>query len=280
MPLLNEQKKMKKLISITSLVCLLFACDGNRNKVKNIAPEKPVISPIDYSLVNSFPHDTTAFTEGFLIYNGKLYESTGASRELPQTRSLFGVVDLKTGKIEKKVELDKTMYFGEGIAFLNGKVYQLTYKTKVGFIYDSNSFKKLSEFTFPSDEGWGMTTDDKNLIMSDGTHKLTYLDPNTLQVTKTLSVSENGCVKENLNELEFINGYIYANIWMTNTIVKINPENGNVVGLLDLTSLADEAKNLYPWSQEMNGIAYDSSTDKIYVTGKLWPKIYEIKFNH
>ena len=153
MPLLNEQKKMKKLISITSLVCLLFACDGNRNKVKNIAPEKPVISPIDYSLVNSFPHDTTAFTEGFLIYNGKLYESTGASRELPQTRSLFGVVDLKTGKIEKKVELDKTMYFGEGITFLNGKVYQLTYKTRVGFIYDASSFKKLGQFTFPSDEG-------------------------------------------------------------------------------------------------------------------------------
>jgi len=116
--------------------------------------------------------------------------------------------------------------------------------------------------------------------MSDGTHKLTYLDPNTLQATKTLSISENGYVKEKLNELEFINGYIYANIWMTNTIVKINPENGNVVGLLDLTSIADEAKNLYPWSQEMNGIAYDSVTDKIFVTGKMWPKIYEIKFNH
>jgi len=125
-----------------------------------------------------------------------------------------------------------------------------------------------------------MTTDNKNLIMSDGTHKLTYLDPNTLQATKTLSISENGYVKEKLNELEFINGYIYANIWMTNTIVKINPENGNVVGLLDLTSIADEAKNLYPWSQEMNGIAYDSVTDKIFVTGKMWPKIYEIKFNH
>ena len=112
-----------------------------------------MISPIDYSLVNSFPHDTTAFTEGFLIYNRKLYESTGASRELPQTRSLFGVVDLKTGKIEKKVELDKTIYFGEGITFLNGKVYQLTYKTRVGFIYDASSFKKLGQFTFPSDEG-------------------------------------------------------------------------------------------------------------------------------
>ena len=271
---------MGKLIPFFTLVFLLFACTGKQEKSKNPTQIQAATPTIDYFLANSFPHDTTAFTEGFLIYNGKLYESTGASRELPQTRSLFGVVDLKTGKIEKKVELDKTMYFGEGIAFLNGKVYQLTYKTKVGFIYDSNSFKKLGEFTFPSDEGWGMTTDGKNLIMSDGTHKLTYLDPNTLQATKTLSVSENGYVKEKLNELEFINGYIYANIWMTNTIVKINPENGNVVGLLDLTSLADEAKNLYPWSQEMNGIAYDSVTDKIFVTGKMWPKIYEIKFNH
>jgi glutamine cyclotransferase len=283
--IIDDEKNGRKnlfwlIIPFFSLILILFACTGKQEKSKNSTQIQAATPTIDYFLVNSFPHDTTAFTEGFLIYNGKLYESTGASRELPQTRSLFGVVDLKTGKIEKKIELDKTMYFGEGIAFLNGKVYQLTYKTKVGFIYDSNSFKKLGEFTFPSDEGWGMTTDDKNLIMSDGTHKLTYLDPNTLQVTKTLSVSENGYVKEKLNELEFINGYIYANIWMTNTIVKINPENGNVVGLLDLTSLADEAKNVYPWSQEMNGIAYDSSTDKIYVTGKLWPKIYEIKFNH
>lgn len=271
---------MKKLISFTSLVCLLFACDGNRNKVKNIAPEKPVISPIDYSLVNSFPHDTTSFTEGFLVHNDKLYESTGATKELPQTRSIFGPVNLKTGKIEKKVELDKTRFFGEGIAFMDDKVFQLTYKNKVGFIYDAKSFQKLGEFSFPGDEGWGMTTDGENLIMSDGTHKLSYINPKTLQVIKTLSVSENGYVKEKLNELEYINGYIYANIWLTNTIVKINPEDGKVLGLLDLTSLVEEAKNLYPWSQEMNGIAYDSTNDKIYVTGKLWPKIYEIKFNH
>ena len=116
--------------------------------------------------------------------------------------------------------------------------------------------------------------------MSDGTHKLTYLDPNTFQVTRTLPVYENSYVKEKLNELEFINGYIYANVWMTNTIVKINPENGNVVGLLDLTSLADEAKNLYPATLEMNGIAYNPGNNNVYVTGKLWPKIYEIKFNY
>lgn len=271
---------MSKNILFALGLALLVACTGKRENSKNTQQSQPVIPAIDYILVNSFPHDTTAFTEGLLVHDGKLYESTGATKEIPQTCSLFGVVDLKTGKIEKRVELDKQKYFGEGISFLNGKVYQLTYKNKIGFIYDASSFKKLGEFTFPGDEGWGMTTDGTSLIMSDGTHKLTYLDPNTLQATKTLSVSENGYVKEKLNELEFINGYIYTNIWMTNTIVKINPENGNVVGLLDLTSLADEAKNLYPWSQEMNGIAYDSVTDKIFVTGKMWPKIYEIKFNH
>lgn len=271
---------MKKLIPIILFAFLLFACNGTQEKSKNTTPSQPIISTIDYFLVNSFPHDTIAFTEGFLIHKGKLYESTGASQEFPKTRSLFGEVDLKTGKIETKVELDRMKYFGEGITFLNGKVFQLTYKTKVGFIYDAESFKKINEFTFPCEEGWGMTTDKVNLIISDGTHKLTYLNPNTLQATKTLSVSENGHVKDNLNELEFINGFIYANIWMTNTIVKINPEDGNVVGSLDLTSLADEAKNLYPWSQEMNGIAFDQTNDKVYVTGKLWPKIYEIKFNH
>ncbi len=268
---------MNKLIPFFSLTFLLFACTGKQEKSKNTT--QPIIPTISYYLVNSFPHDTIAFTEGFLVYNGKLYESTGATRDFPQTRSLFGEVDLKTGRIEKKVELDKQKYFGEGISFLNGKVYQLTYKTKVGFIYDAGSFKKLGEFTFPGDEGWGMTTDGKSLIMSDGTHKLTYFDPNTLQPVKTLSVYENGYVKDKLNELEYINGYIYSNIWMTNTIVKINPDDGNIVGLLDLTTLASEAKNLYPGSQEMNGIAYDSVGNKIYITGKLWPKIYEIKFN-
>jgi len=271
---------VKKLIPIISFMILLFACTGRQEKSQNTIQSQPAIPTIDYFLVKSFPHDTSAFTEGFLVYEGKLYESTGASQEFPQTRSLFGEVDLKTGKIEKKVELDRMKYFGEGITFLNGKVFQLTYKTKVGFVYDAKSFQKINEFTFPSDEGWGMTTDKTNLVMSDGTHKLTYLNPNTLQATKTLSVYENGHVKDNLNELEFINGFIYANIWMTNTIVKINPDDGNVVGLLDLTSLADEVKNLYPSSQEMNGIAYDQANDKVYVTGKLWPKIYQIKFNY
>ena len=238
------------------------------------------IPTIDYVYIKSYPHDTTSFTEGLLMHNGDLFESTGSPIELPWTKSLFGIVDLSTGKIDTKVKLDRVKYFGEGITFLNGKVFQLTYKTKVGFIYNATTFKKIGEFALPGKEGWGLTTDGTNLIMTDGTNLLTYIDPNTLQVIKAIPVSENGYVKDNLNELEYIKGYIYANIWMTNAIVKINPADGKVIGTLDLTSLTNEAKNIYSGSLEMNGIAYDSEKDKVFVTGKLWPRIYEIKFNY
>ncbi len=270
---------LKKLIFILLIVVSLCGCNGGKDKTNNNTTTTYITPDIEYSYIKSYPHDTNSFTEGFLIHEGKLYESTGATQDLPQTRSLFGVVDLATGKIETKVEIDKVKYFGEGITFLNGKVYQLTYQTKIGFIYDATTFKKLGEFTFPSKEGWGLTTDGTNLIMSDGTDVLTYLNPNTLKVVKTISVTENGYVKYYVNELEFIKGYIYANLFTTNTIVKINPSDGKIVGKIDFTSLANEANTLYPGSLEMNGIAYDSLTDKIYITGKLWPKIYEIKLS-
>lgn len=267
------------LIPGFAIAILLFGCNGsNDNSAGNTSIDK-VTPIIDYTYIKSHPHDTTAFTEGFVIHAGKLYESTGATTDLPKTKSLFGIVDLTTGKIDTKVELDKQKYFGEGITFLNGQVFQLTYKTKVGFVYDAATFKKKKEFTFPSEEGWGLTTDGINLIMSDGTSTLTYLDPVSLQMIKKISVVEDGYAKNNLNELEYINGFIYANIWMTNTIVKIDTNNGNVVGKLDLGSLAYDAKNLYSGSLEMNGIAYDSLANRIFVTGKLWPKIYELEIN-
>lgn len=251
----------------------------SQNKTRN-TPAVKYVPVLNYSLTNSYPHDMNAFTEGFVFHNKELYESTGATPELAQTRSLFGVVDLKTGIINKKVELDRQKYFGEGIAFLNGKVYQLTYKTKIGFVYDASTFKKSGQFVLPTEEGWGLTTDGKRLIMSDGTNTLTYLDPATLQVVRSLPVSENNYAKDYLNELEYINGYIYANVWTTNTIVKIDTASGKVVAKLDLTSLANEAKNLHRGSLEMNGIAFDSISKKVYVTGKMWPKIYEISFQY
>ncbi len=274
---------MIRLLSVLLSLTLLFSCgneESNPPTYKNQTAVKESVRDINFTLVNSYEHDINSFTEGLVFHNGQLFESTGATGDLPQTKSLFGIVDLKTGKIDVKVEIDKDKYFGEGIIFLNGKVYQLTYKNQIGFVYDATTFKKIKSFSYSNKEGWGLTTDGKYIIMSDGTNNLTYLDPNTLQPVKTKAVSENGYAKDFLNELEFINGYIYANIWGNNTIVKIDTSNGKIVAKLNLNSLADSARKLHPRSFEMNGIAFDSITDKIYVTGKMWPKIYEIQFEH
>lgn len=263
---------------------ILFAACGPDKPKGDITVTPPVVNTvveipqINYTIENQYPHDITSFTEGFLFHEGKLFESTGATDNLPQTRSLFGIVDLKTGKIDVKAELDKHIYFGEGITFLNGKVFQLTYKNKTGFIYDAKTFKELGKFTYTNNEGWGLTTDGKSLIMSDGTSYITYLDPTSFAVTKILDVAENNYVLENINELEYINGFIYANIWMTNSIVKIDPNTGDVVAKIDLSDLSRRSKEINPGALEMNGIAYDSISNKILVTGKMWPTIYEIKF--
>ncbi len=274
---------MKKTAVLFSLIALIIGCRNDERVTErpgNSSKTDESVPSIIYSVVKALPHDTNSFTEGFLIHNDELFESTGATDNLPQTRSLFGVVDFKTGKIDKKAELDRTIYFGEGIVFLKNKVYQLTYKNQVGFMYDANTFKRLGTFAYQNKEGWGFTTDGTYLIMSDGTNNLTYLDPADLKVVKTLAVSNNGYAEDNLNELEYIKGYIYANIWTKNYLVKIDPKTGKIVGILDLSALYYQAKNKYAGSLEMNGIAYDSLADKVYITGKLWPEIYQIEFLH
>jgi glutamine cyclotransferase len=273
-----------KIFSTVFYLCFLFLSACNNN---NDAPVKPTLSSppavvplINYSSVQTFPHDTTLFTEGLVFYNNNLYESTGAPEEIPYTRSLIIVHDLQTGKFEKKVEIDRKKYFGEGIVFLKDKLYQLTYKNQLGFIYDAKTFKQTGTFTYSNAEGWSLTTDGTYLIMSDGTDKLTFLDPKNLKPVKTLAVTENNAPLTNINELEFIKGFVYANVWTTNYIVKIDTTNGKVIGKLDLSSLALEAKNKNPHADYLNGIAYDSVSDKIYVTGKLYANIYEINFAH
>jgi glutamine cyclotransferase len=188
-------------------------------------------------------------------------------------------VDRATGKIAVKAELDRKVFFGEGITFLNGKVYQLTWKNKVGFIYDAKTFKRTGQFTIPGAEGWGMTTDGASLIMSDGTSNLTYLDPNTFKTVRILGVTDNNGPVGNINELEYIKGSIYANVYLTTDIIRIDPSNGKVTGRADFSNLDKEIKAKYPDAEYMNGIAYDSAKNKIYITGKLWPKIYEIRLN-
>ncbi len=266
----------------SALFILLFFSIVACNNSDDTAPEekKNTVPGINYATVATFPHDTTSYTEGFLVHDGHLYESTGYDSSFPSTRSLFGIVDLKTGKIDVKSELDKHKYFGEGIVFLQDKVYQLTYKTKIGFVYDAMTFKKLGEFTFPSDEGWGMTTDGVSLVMSDGTSSITWLNPSDFKVTKTIHVTDENGQVNNVNELEFIKGFIYANVYEKNYILKIDPATGNTVGRINLSSIDDEVTQRYPGRMQMNGIAYDSTTNKIYITGKLWPNIYEISFSH
>jgi len=233
---------------------------------------------LNYTVVNAYAHDTTSYTEGLLVHEGQLYESTGHTDQAPSSKSLFGIVDFKTGNIQPKIHLDDSKYFGEGITFLNGKVYQLTLETKICFVYDAKTFKKLGEFVLNS-EGWGMTTDGTYLIRSDGSSNISYHDPNNFKLIKILGVSDNNGPMASINELEYIDGFIYANIFLTNYIVKIDPASGKVVGKADFSSLYDQQKLKYPDINYFNGIAYDSSTKKIYVTGKLWPNIFEIKFN-
>ena len=267
-------------LSFCSIILLNSCTDNSRNSETAKPASIPATPLINYAVTHYFPHDTTLFTEGFSFYDGQLFESTGSPEELPQTRSLIGISDLPTGKFTSKIEIDKSIYFGEGIVFLNNKLYQLTYKNQVGFIYDAKTFKQLGEFKYSNIEGWGLTTDGTYLIMSDGTNKLTYREPVTFKPTKTVNVTEKEHPIDKLNELEFIKGFIYANIWMSNFIVKIDPASGNVVGKFDLSSLTNEAKRIHPNADVLNGIAYDATSDKIYVTGKMWSNIYQIQFSH
>lgn len=254
---------IKNYLSI-ALVLLAFGCGAKKE-----SKSESNTALIDYAIVKVFPHDAKAFTQGLVVEQGILLESTGQNGT-----SWIAEVDIVTGKQEKKVALDK-QYFGEGITVLNNKIYQLTWKSKVGFIY-SKKYEKIGEFSYDR-EGWGITHNGENLIVSDGSEKLYFLDTTTLAVKKTITVSEKGKATNNLNELEYIDGYIYANRWQTNFIVKINPANGEVVGTLDLTQVAEVVYPGNPNADVLNGIAYEPKSKLLLVTGKLWPAMVAIR---
>lgn len=275
-------KQVFKFLAVIFLLFILMNCkkiavDSSDNE---IVRETNLTSKVGYVILNSFPHDINSFTEGLFMHNNIVYESTGSPEELPKTKSVIGILDLKTGLINTKVELDKRIYFGEGIAKCKNKIYQLTYKNKTGFIYDSKTFKQIGIFQFDNNEGWGLTNiNDTSLIMSDGSNILTFINPDNLKFIKKIEVFENNIPVANLNELEYVNGYIYANIYTTNKIVKIDPNNGNVIATIDFESLFYDAKNRFSGSLEMNGIAYNDKNKTFLITGKLWPCVYEIKLN-
>ncbi len=263
---------MKKISLLPALLLLLAACNG-KDKPK---PEDPKNVPqnMSYSVVASYPHDTTSFTEGLLFYKGELYESTGQNGQ-----SKILKVDLKTGKTLKSLPVENN-YFGEGIIIVNDTIYQLTYQEKVGLKYSLKDFKKIGEFKFASNEGWGMTYDGTHIIASDGTNRLYFYEPSGFTLKKTLDVLDGSSPAYNLNELEYINGYIYANHWQTSYIYKIDPGTGQILAKADLSELLNKAMKQNPniVEQGMNGIAYDTATKKTYVTGKNWPEIYEVQF--
>jgi glutaminyl-peptide cyclotransferase len=262
-------------------LCWLAGCkDGSPDKPAGVTAVAAGVPVLNYSVGRVYPHDITSYTEGFVFHDHQLFESSGAPADEPQTRSMIGVDDLGSGKVDKKIELDREKYFGEGIVFFGDRLYQLTYRNQTGFIYDARTYRRVDSFRFGSKEGWALTTDNVSLIMSDGTSKLTYLDPVSLKVVKVLAVTQNGVPLDSLNELEYIGKYIYANRFTQNYVVKIDPVSGLVVGKLDLSSLVEQERNRNPGGNVLNGIAYDPGADKVYVTGKLWAGIYEIRFAH
>lgn len=223
-----------------------------------------------YTVLGSFPHNDKAFTEGLVFNQNKLLESTGLNDQ-----SWIAEVDQSSGEHNKKVILTSE-YFGEGITVMNNKIYHLTYKEKQGFIYNAATYNKIGEFNYNT-EGWGLTHNGHHLIMSTGSEKLYYLDTTNFKVVRTLTVTEQGQRLKNLNELEYIDGHIFANVYETSYIVKIDPATGKVVGRIDLSTLANEIKRTYPNTFELNGIAYKVPQDALVVTGKYWPKSYLIK---
>lgn len=277
-----QVSSLRRFVGIALGMWLLQACETNSSNNTNppAEPTAPEIPTLNYTVVARHAHDVNSFTEGLLVHNGKVYESTGAPEEMPNTRSLFGELNLSTGKIAVKAEIDRKQYFGEGIAVLNGQLYQLTYKNKKGFLYDATTFQRKGEFSYANDEGWGLTNDSTQLIMTDGSSFVTFRQADNFSVIRTMQVTDNGTPVENLNEPEMIRGYLYINVYTTNTILKVNPEDGKVVARIDITGLKQEANTKFPNSLETNGIAYDKEQDKIYVTGKFWPSVFEIQFPH
>jgi len=252
----------KRLVLWLILSALTMGCQ--------VGASQPRAALYSYEVVEAYPHDPEAFTQGLVWHDGRLYESTGL-----YGRSSLREVDLEKGEILRMVELDAD-FFGEGLAILGDKIYQLTWREKKGFIYHLDSLELIGEFTYDT-EGWGITTDGRQLIMSDGSHILYFLDPDTLQVVRKLEVRDGGVRVSRLNELEYVNGEIYANVWLSDYVAAIDPDTGRVKGWVDFSGLLDGELAEEYQVDVLNGIAYDAENERLFVTGKLWPALYEVR---
>jgi glutamine cyclotransferase len=251
------------LLALLGAVC---ACSCSESP----APPTSNITPVySYNVVNTYPHDRSAFTQGLVFEDGVLYEGTGLNG-----RSTLRRVELETGEVLQIRELP-AQFFGEGVTVYGNDIIQLTWRSHVGFVYDRDSFELLQEFNY-STQGWGITHDGERLIMSDGTATLYFLDPETFEEIGRVGVYDNDGSVNRLNELEYVQGEIYANVWQTNCIARIDPQTGQVVGWIELKGLLTPEDRGEP-VDVLNGIAYDAENARLFVTGKLWPKLFEIE---
>jgi len=273
---------MKRISLFLAASLLLASCGNEPSGPVKPKPETTDNTPtnISYTVVKEYPHDATCFTEGLQFVDGKFYESAGNYGQ-----SDIRITDPATGKVLQSTKLDK-QYFGEGITVLNGKAYQMTYQENTAFVYDAKTLKKEASLTYNFGEGWGMTTDGKSLIISTGSSNLYFVEPATFKVQKTVGVYNQYGPVASINELELIKGYVYANVWQQDVIIKIDPASGKVVGTVNLADL--RGKYGFPAlgqggensPEVLNGIAYDAATNRIFITGKNWPKLFEVKLDN
>jgi glutamine cyclotransferase len=264
----------RRFVELTGRSLILVVCLGTINcqNAPTATPGKSGQQPVPtygYEVVHVFPHDRDAFTQGLLYNQGNLLESTGEVG-----RSSLRRDEIDTGKVLQKVDVPPP-YFAEGITLLKGKIYQLTWQHQLGFIYDALTFEKTGEFKYTG-EGWGLANDGQSLILSDGTNKIRFLDPDNFQVTRTIAVLDGHAAVEEINELEYVQGEIYANIWHADRIARIDPKTGKVVGWINLAGLLAPGE-VQDEEAVLNGIAYDETSGRLFVTGKLWPKLFEIR---
>jgi glutaminyl-peptide cyclotransferase len=272
-----DMRKLFGLLLLTITFAFAAGCDGGvpaaanggatTNKTPVPTPEQ--VTAYGFEVVNSYPHDPKAFTQGLVFHDGELLESAGGYGESTLRR-----VELKTGKVLKRVEVER-QFFAEGLALMNGKLYQLTWQNQRGFVYDPETFEKTGEFAYRG-EGWGLTHDADSLIISDGSSQLRFLDPADYRVKRAVNVTDRGRPVLQLNELEYVKGEVFANVWHRNAIARIDPQTGHVRGWIDLTGLLKPGE-VSDEEAVLNGIAYDEAGDRLFVTGKLWPKVFEVR---
>lgn len=270
---MNSHRAPRSIARLSAL--LFFALNGCGRPAASAVPADPPLAPggapalYTYEVVHRWPHARDAFTEGLVYRNGDMLESDGLYGQ-----STLRDVDLRTGRIEKELAIPP-QYFAEGLAVIGDKAYQLTWRSQVGFIYDAGTFQKLGEFHYQG-EGWGLTNEGSLLVMSDGTSRIRFIDPADFHLVRSIQVTARGRPVSNVNELEWVRGEIFANVWETDQVIRIDPSDGKVRGVIDFSGLLPPLERV-PGTDVLNGIAYDAARGRLFVTGKNWPEIFEVR---